>query len=266
MTSKSPIRSADDIDETALSYAEIKALATGNPYIKEKMDLDIAVAKLKLLKSSHLSQKYALEDQIIKHYPVQIRQFEERIRGCKADMAILAENPEPKDEKGFAPMTVFGTEYLEKADAGKAILETCKQMTSPDPVKIGCYRGFELELSFDSFSKEYRMTMKRALSHTVSLGTDVFGNITRMDNALESLPAKLQTWEQQLEDTHRQLETAKTEVQRPFAQEEELKIKSARLAELDILLNMDKKDNELVDESPDEESDVCEKKVCEYVR
>jgi len=258
MTSKSPVRSAEDIDETALSYAEIKALATGNPYIKEKMDLDIAVSKLKLLKSSHLSQKYALEDQIVKSFPAQIRKLEEMIEGYKADIEKVQNTTlkSDADEAKFSPMTVMEQTCVLKEDAGKAILEACKKMTSPEPVIIGSYRGFELSLSFDTFSKEYKLTLKNTLSHSISLSTDTYGNITRMDNALEGLPAKLQASEQLLENTRQQLETAKLEVQRPFAQEEELKTKAARLAELDALLNLEQKDVEIIDEEPDEEVEV----------
>lgn len=260
MTSKSPVRSAEDIDETALSYAEIKALATGNPYIKEKMDLDIAVSKLKILKSSHLSQKYALEDQIVKSFPAQIRKLEEMIEGYKADIETV-ENATLKSDAGeakFSQMTVMEQKYILKEDAGKAILEASKKMTSPEPLMIGTYRGFELSLSFDTFSKEYKLTLKSALSHTISLSTDTYGNITRMDNALDGLPTRLSACEQLLENARQQIETAKGEVERPFAQEDELKTKAARLAELDALLNMDKKDVEIVDDMPDEtvEADV----------
>ena len=184
MTSKSPVRSAEAIDETALSYAEIKALATGNPFIKEKMDLDIGVARLKLLKANHLSQRYALEDQIIKYFPQQIKSTEERIKGYKSDMAKLLEHTKPNEDK-FSPMIVMGGTYTEKAEAGKAILEACKKMTNPEPKIIGEYRGFTMELSFDSFSREYKLSLKYELSHSVALGSDVHGNITRFDNALK---------------------------------------------------------------------------------
>ena len=250
MTSKSPVRSAEDIDETALSYAEIKALATGNSHIKEKMDLDIDVARLKLLKANHLSQKYALEDQIIKIIPQQIKANEERIKGYKADILKLAEFTKP-NEDGFSHMIIEGMTYTDKKDAGTAIIDACRKMTNPDPVLIGQYRGFSMEIYFDTFSKEYKITLKNELRHTTSLGTDIFGNIQRLDNTLEAFPAKLKTCEEMLENSKIQLANAKIEVEKPFPKDEELKAKTARLDELNILLNMDHKDNEIVDGEPD---------------
>lgn len=254
MTSKSPVRSAEDIDETALSYAEIKALATGNPHIKEKMDLDIEVQRLKLLKANHFSQHYALEDQIIKTMPQQIRSYEERITGLKADIKHLAELTHPNDD-GFSPMEIQGTVYAEKKDAGTVILAACKAMTNPDPVPLGQYRGFSMELSFDSFSREFKMTLKNELRHTVALGSDAFGNIQRFDNLLDSLPERLKTCEEQLDNTRTQFENAKVEVEKPFPHEDELKTKSARLDELNILLNMDKRENEIADDELGEKTD-----------
>jgi N12 class adenine-specific DNA methylase len=251
MTSKSPVRSAEDIDETALSYAEIKALATGNPYIKEKMDLDIVVARLKLLKANHLSQRYSLEDQIIKSFPQQIRSYEERMNGLNKDMAHLAQQTHPNAD-GFSPMTIQGVTYTEKTEAGTALLAACKAMTNPDAIPIGAYRGFSMDLSFDSFSREFKVTLKNELRHPVSLGTDIFGNIQRLDNLLDSFPDKLAACAEQLENTKTQLANAKVEVEKPFPHEEELKSKTARLDELNILLNMDKRENELVDGEPDE--------------
>jgi hypothetical protein len=251
MTSKSPVRSAEDIDETSLSYAEIKALATGNPFIKEKMDLDIYVARIRLLKANHLSERYSLEDKIIKYFPQQIKSNEERIKGYKADIAHLADNTKPNEDK-FSPMIVLGVTYTEKSDAGKAIIEACKKMTNPDSIIIGEYRGFIMELSFDSFSREYKLSLKNELSHCVALGSDIHGNITRLDNTLEGFETKMQACEEMLSNTKTQLENAKSEVERPFVQENELKTKSTRLDELNILLNMDQKDNELVDGEPDE--------------
>ena len=253
MTSKSPVRSAEDIDETALSYAEIKALASGNPHIKEKMDLDIDVARLKLLKANHLSQKYALEDQIVKFLPQQMRSYEERMTGLKKDMAQLAEQTQP-GEDGFSPMELQGTRYPDKKEAGTALLAACKAMTSPDAVPLGQYRGFAMELSFDSFSREFKVTLKGALRHPVSLGTDVFGNIQRLDNALAVLPEQFTACGEQLENTKTQLATAKIEVDKPFPREDELKTKTARLDELNILLNMDKRENEIGDTEPDEDA------------
>ena len=246
MTSKSPVRSAEDIDETALSYAEIKALCAGNPHIKEKMDLDIDVSRLKLLKANHLSQRYALEDQIIKEFPQKIKSLEQRIEGFKADMAQLAQNTLP-NEDGFSPMIMAGGTVTDKKAAGEAIIGLCKSMTNPDPIHIGEYRGFDMELFFDSFSREYKITLKHELRHTVTLGTDIFGNIQRLDNALNSFQEKLTACEAQLENTKVQLENAKLEVQKPFPQEEELKTKTARLNELNAMLNLDKRENEIVD-------------------
>ena len=253
MTSKSPVRSAEDIDETALSYAEIKALCTGNPHIKEKMDLDIDVQRLKLLKANHLSQRYALEDQIIKELPQKMASFEQRIEGYTADMNRLKENTDP-NEDGFSPMEVEGTVYTDKKAAGNAILAACKAMTSPDPVPLGQYRGFAMELSFESFTREYRITLKGALTHTTGLGTDIFGNILRLDNLLGGMEERLIACREQLENVNVQLANAKQEVEKPFPQEDELKKKSARLDELNILLNMDKRESEIVDGEPGEDA------------
>ena len=246
MTCKSPIRSAEDIDETALSYAEIKALCTGNPHIKEKMDLDIDVQRLKLLKANHLSQRYALEDQIIKYLPQKAASLEQRIEGYTADINRLKENTHP-NEDGFSPMEVEGTTYTDKKAAGSAILAACKAMTSPDPVPLGQYRGFAMELSFESFTKEFRITLKGALTHTTSLGTDIFGNILRLDNLLGGMEERLIACQEELANVNVQLDNAKQEVEKPFPQEDELKTKSARLDELNILLNMDKRESEIVD-------------------
>ncbi|MGN1050860.1 MAG: helicase-related protein, partial [Acutalibacteraceae bacterium] len=250
MTSKSPVRSAEDVDEQALSYAEIKALATGNPYIKEKMDLDVAVSKLKLLKQNHLSQRYSLEDKIIKFYPQEIKRYEERIEGYKSDIERAKENTFPNADN-FSKMVIEDVAYDEKKGAGSAILEACKAMTSPDPKSIGSYRGFTMELSFDSFSKEYVLTLVGSLRHSTPLGADVFGNITRLDNLIASFPERLSACEERLADTRIQLENAKTEVERPFPQEQELSDKTARLAELNALLNMDHTENEIVEGEPE---------------
>ncbi|MBU9737159.1 DEAD/DEAH box helicase family protein [Lachnospiraceae bacterium ASD5720] len=251
MTSKSPVRSCEDIDETALSYAEIKMLATGNPYIKEKMDLDIQVQKLRLLKSNFLSERYALEDKIIKFYPQEIARRTDTIAGLKSDIERAKQHPKPLDDS-FIGMTVKGVFYSEKADAGNAILDACQAMTSPNPVPLGEYRGFQTELSFDTFAKEYKVKLKGELGYSVSLGTDTFGNITRLDNALEGLPKRLEINEQELENVKTQFETAKVDVEKPFNQEEELKTKTARLNELNALLNVDKRENEIVGGEPDE--------------
>ena len=251
MTSKSPVRSAEDVDEQALSYAEIKALASGNPMIKEKMDLDIEVSKLKLLKSNHLSQRYALEDAISKSFPADIAAAKERISGYEADIATVKENTHPNADS-FSPLTLMGVTYAEKKEAGTALLSVCQNMLSPETIQIGSYRGLTLELEFHSFSQEYRLTMIGQLRHTVTLGTDVFGNLQRMDNALETLPMKEQTCQEQLSNLQTQLETAKVEVEKPFPREEELQTKTARLEELNTLLNLDHKESEIADAEPDE--------------
>ena len=252
MTSKSPVRSAEDVDEQALSYAEIKALASGNPMIKEKMDLDIEVSKLKLLKSNHLSQKYALEDAISKGFPKQIAETQERIAGYGADIAAVKESTLPNAD-GFSPLALAGVTYADKKEAGAALLTMCQTMLSPEATQVGSYRGLTLELSFSSFEQEYRLTMIGQLRHTVTLGTDVFGNLQRMDNALEGLPIKEQTCREQLSNLQTQLETAKAEVQKPFPREVELNTKTARLEELNSLLNLDHKEPEIVDTEPDED-------------
>lgn len=252
MTSKSPVRSAEDIDETALSYAEIKALCSGNPEIKEKMDLDVAVSRLKLLKANHLSQRYALEDQIIKEFPQQISAYEQRIEAYKEDMERLAENTKPNTD-GFSPMIVEGITFTEKKTAGSAILEACQNMTSPAAVPIGQYRGFAMELSFDTLTRNYKVSLIGSLTHTAVLGTDIFGNIQRMDNLLEGFEDQLHNTEAQLENVKVQLENAKAEVEKPFPQEEELQQKTARLNELNIRLNMDKRESEIVDGDRDED-------------
>lgn len=246
MTSKSPVRSADDIDTVALSYAEIKALTVSNPFIKEKMDLHIEVQRLNLLRSSHMSQRYALEDEIISAFPKRISAIEQRLENLRADMVTLSENSHP-NEDGFSPMVVEGVIHTEKKAAGSAILEACHAMTSPEPVPLGSYRGFEMVLFFDTMRREYSISLKGAAQHVTSLGTDVFGNIQRLDNLLATLPEKLELCQKELENTKVQLENAKAEVQKPFPFEDDLKAKTARLDELNILLNMDKAENDIVD-------------------
>ena len=251
MTSKSPVRSCEDVDETALSYAEIKALATGNPHIKEKMDLEIEVSRLKLVKANYLSQKYTLEDSLLKHYPKEIRLTEERIKGYEADMALY----EQHKTEDFPGMLICGTHYAEKKDAGTAILEACKAMTSPEAKEIGTYRGFTLLLSYDVLSKVFRMTLRGELSHTVELGSDIYGNIQRMENLFEALPVRLSACEKALVTLKEQMENAKAEVEKPFAQEQELSEKTARLAELDALLNIDKRENDVLDAEPEHQDE-----------
>ena len=248
MTSKSPVRSAEDIDETALSYAEIKALCTGNPLIKERMDLDIDVQRLRLLKSSYLSQKYALEDKIAKYLPQEIRQYEQRIEGYGTDAAYLVAHTCP-DADGFSPITIEGKTYTTKKAAGSAILEACHAMTSPDPIPLGEYRGFAMVLCFDPVSREYKVTLSHKMSYSVSLGGDLHGNITRIDNALAGIEAQQAASVELLANAKAQLAAAQEQVSRPFSQEDELRIKSARLDELNIALNLDKRDDENLDDA-----------------
>ena len=249
MTSKSPVRSAEDIDEQALSYAEIKALCTGNPHIKEKMDLDIEVSRLKLLKANHLSRRYALEDQIIHQFPKEIRNLEQREEGYTYDIQRVEASSHPNKD-GFCPMEIEGAVYAEKKAAGSAILEACHAMKSPDPVPLGKYRGFSMELYFDPLSREYKITLIGSLHHTATLGTDLYGNIQRLDNTLESLPSRLQSTQDRLSNTRQQLEEAKAAVDKPYPHEEDLSTKSARLAELNALLDMGRPENEIVDNEP----------------
>ena len=265
MTSKSPVRSAEDIDETALSYAEIKMLATGNPYIKEKMDLDIQVQKLKMLKSNFLSEKYGLEDKVIKFYPQQIAYLKSRVEGLTKDVKTAKLHPKPIDEQSLG-MTVSGVSYSEKAEAGQAIINACKSMNSPDAIPLGEYRGFQMELYFDTVQRNYVVKLKGETSRDVPLGDDSHGNIVRIDNGIERFEETLADTKNSLENTEKQFETAKQEIEKPFAKEEELKAKTARLDELNILLNMDKKENEIVGGEPDEGEAVGGRKEKSYER
>lgn len=285
MTSKAPVRIADDVDETALSYSEIKALATGNPLIIEKCNLDMEVGKLNMLKASYLSPKYALEELVLRKYPAEITRLTERIAGYEQDVQLAAAHPKlvgtssislasPQAAKlthfaappptksddfagipsGFAGMTILEKTYTDKEAAGKAILDVCTKMTGSDAVFLGQYWGFSLTLSYDGTSNEYRMTMKGTLSHTAVLGADVFGNLTRMDNVIDGLASRLEKVQAELADTQTQLENARTKLAAPFAREAELAEKTARLKELNILLNMDQKDKSLIDDGPDEDA------------
>ena len=265
MTSKSPVRSAEDIDETALSYAEIKMLATGNPYIKEKMDLDIQVQKLKMLKSNFLSEKYGLEDKVIKFYPQQIAYLKSRVEGLTKDVETAKLHPKPIDEQPLG-MTVSGVSYSEKAEAGQAIINACKSMNSPDAIPLGEYRGFQMELYFDTVQRNYLVKLKGETSRDVPLGDDSHGNIVRIDNGIERFEETLADTKNSLENTEKQFETAKKEIEKPFVKEEELKAKTARLDELNILLNMDKKENEIVGGEPDEGEAVGGRKEKSYER
>ena len=265
MTSKSPVRSAEDIDETALSYAEIKMLATGNPYIKEKMDLDIQVQKLKMLKSNFLSEKYGLEDKVIKFYPQQIAYLKSRVEGLTKDVETAKLRPKPIDEQPLG-MMVSGVSYSEKAEAGQAIINACKSMNSPDAIPLGEYRGFQMELYFDTVQRNYVVKLKGETSRDVPLGDDAHGNIVRIDNGIERFEETLADTKNSLENTEKQFETAKQEIEKPFAKEEELRAKTARLDELNILLNMDKKENEIVGGEPDEGEAVGGRKEKSYER
>ena len=259
MTSKTPVRVADDVDETALSYSEIKALATGNPLIIEKCSLETEVGKLNMLKASYLNQRYSLEELVLREYPADIARLTERIAGYEKDVALAAAHPKAKE--GFCGMVIEGKPYEEKEDAGKAILDVCSKMTGSDAVLLGEYRGFSMVLAYDGMSNEYRITLKGTLSHTVALGADVFGNITRLDNALENLAGSLQAEQNDLEETKGQLENARAELDTPFAREDELTEKSRRLKELNILLNMDEKDKTLIDSVPDEGEEAPQRKA-----
>ena len=265
MTSKSPVRSAEDIDETALSYAEIKMLATGNPYIKEKMDLDIQVQKLKMLKSNFLSEKYGLEDKVIKFYPQQIAYLKSRVEGLTKDVETAKLHPKPIDEQPLG-MMVSGVSYSEKVEAGQAIINACKSMNSPDAIPLGEYRGFQMELYFDTVQRNYVVKLKGKTSRDVPLGDDSHGNIVRIDNGIERFEEALADTKNSLENTEKQFETAKQEIEKPFAKEEELRAKTARLDELNILLNMDKKENEIVGGEPDEGEAVGGRKEKSYER
>ena len=259
MTSKSPARSVEDIDEVALSYAEIKALAVGNPYIKEKMDLDIQVSKLQLLKQSFLSQKYEMEDKAVRYFPNEIRQCEQRIADYESDIALAKENT-PPDRETFPEMQIHDVVYTEKKEAGQAIIEACKAMKSADAVLIGRYRGFPMKLSYDSFQKVFVISMYGKQVYHVPLGTDIHGNITRLDNKIQELPDKMLRCQDKLENLKVQLENAKEEAQKEFPQEEELAEKIVRLGELNVLLDMDKKDQVLLDDGEGVEIEPEQKK------
>ena len=263
MTSKTPVRFAEDIDETALSYAEIKALAAGNPDIIEKTELDTQVAKLRLLKQNYLSEKYALEDKVIKYYPNEIKRLENRIEDMKEDIEAFNNNNTP--DNSFEKMNIKGTDFTERKEAGEKIIEICKSMTNPEPLEIGEYKGFKIILSFDTMDRKFYASMKNNLSYKTELGSDPSGNITRIDNALNGIETRLSSIENNLEDTKKNYESAKKEIEKPFPQEEELKTKSKRLDELNIKLNLNNKDKEIIDDGNDisDDSQDCKK---EYER
>lgn len=263
MTSKTPVRFAEDIDETALSYAEIKALAAGNPDIIEKTELDTQVAKLKLLKQNYLSEKYELEDKVIKYYPNEIKRLENRIEDMKEDIEVFNNNNTP--DNSFEKMNIKGTDFTERKEAGEKIIEICKSMTNPEPLEIGEYKGFKIILSFDTMDRKFYASMKNNLSYKTELGSDPSGNITRIDNVLNGIETRLSSVENNLEDTKKNYESAKKEIEKPFPQEEELKTKSKRLDELNIKLNLNNKDKEIIDDGNDisDDSQECKK---EYER
>ena len=241
MTSKSPVRTCDDMDEQALSYAEIKALCAGNPLIAEKMALDVEVAKLKMLKANHQSQQYRLEDNLRLNYPQQIESAKANIEGNKADVARLEANT-LKVLEGISPMIIGGNSYTERKDAGTGLIDACRTIQGVGPTKVGSYRGFDVSISFDTFNKEYKCHLKGTLTHTIALGSDPVGNITRIDNALEKIATNLANSEARLETLYAQVENAKIELAKPFPQEDVLAEKSARLVELDSLLSLDGKE------------------------
>lgn len=263
MTSKTPVRFAEDIDETALSYAEIKALAAGNPDIIEKTELDTQVAKLKLLKQNYLSEKYALEDKVIKYYPNEIKRLENRIEDMKEDIEVFNNNNTP--DNSFEKINIKGTDFTERKEAGEKIIEICKSMTNPEPLEIGEYKGFKIILSFDTMDRKFYASMKNNLSYKTELGSDPSGNITRIDNVLNGIETRLSSIENNLEDTKKNYESAKKEIEKPFPQEEELKTKSKRLDELNIKLNLNNKDKEIIDDGNDisDDNQDCKK---EYER
>ena len=265
MTSKSPARSVEDIDEVALSYAEIKALATGNPHIKEKMDLDIQVSRLQLLKQSFLNQKYEMEDKVAKYFPEKIRQQELLIRQYEEDIQKVKAHT-PTDREAFPVMQIGDHVYTEKKEAGQAIIEACKAMKSPEPVPLGTYRGLSMELSYSSVSQEFVIALHGKGTYKVPLGTDIYGNITRLDNKMNELPDNLTRSREQLETAKSQLETAKAEAQKEFPQEKELAEKVARLGELNVLLDMDKKDRVVMEEEPETEEIEPEREKAAWVR
>lgn len=235
MTSKSPVRSCEDVDESVLSFAEVKALCAGDPRIKERMDLDLDVSRLKILKANYNSNQYQMEDNILKHFPEQIQEAQSFISGIQSDIKTLSQHPHPTD--GFAGMEIQGMIYTDKAEAGTALLDVCQEISSTEPVNIGSYRGFSLSVKFNGFLVQ-KLTLKGIVSYQVELGTDARGNLTRIDNALERLPENLENWQTKLANLLQQQEAAKAEVGKPFPQEEELRQKSARLAILDAELNI----------------------------
>ena len=240
MTSKSPVRSCEDVNESVLSFAEVKALCAGDPRIKERMDLDLDVSRLKIFKANYNSKQYQMEDNILKNFPQQIQEAQSFIAGIQSDIQTLSQHPHPAD--GFAGMEINGMSYTDKASAGAALLDTCREITDTEPVSIGSYRGFSLSVKFGGFA--HHLILKGAVSYQVDLGADARGNLTRIDNALDKMPESLENYKTKLANLLQQQEAAKAEVGKPFPQEEELRLKSARLAELDAELNIGGKQQE----------------------
>ena len=265
MTSKSPVRSAEDVDEVALSFAEVKMLATGDARFKEKMDLDIQVSKLRVLKQSYLSEHYDLEDRVLKYYPQTIKEYEERIAGYENDTA-LAEQHKPKGEDKFCPMTLKGVTYTEKADAGEMLLAICKDYPMSAPTEIGSYRGFRMEIYYDTVNAHYCMNLCGKTKHKVDLGADALGNLTRIENELSKLPARLEAAKTKKAETIAQLEIAKEEIKKPFAFEDELKEKTERLNALNIELNLNEKDTSVMDTEPEQAKEQPERKCASRER
>ena len=265
MTSKSPVRSAEDVDEVALSFAEVKMLATGDARFKEKMDLDIQVSKLRVLKQSYLSEHYDLEDRVLKYYPQTIKEYEERIAGYEND-AALAEQHKPQGEDKFCPMTLKGVTYTEKADAGEMLLAICKDYPMSAPTEIGSYRGFRMEIFYDTVNAHYCMNLCGKAKHKVDLGADALGNLTRIENELSKLPARLEAAKTKKAETIAQLETAKEEIKKPFAFEDELKEKTERLNALNIELNLNEKDTSVMDTEPEQTEEQPERKCASRER
>ena len=265
MTSKSPVRSAEDVDEVALSFAEVKMLATGDARFKEKMDLDIQVSKLRVLKQSYLSEHYDLEDRVLKYYPQTIKEYEERIAGYEND-AALTEQHKPQGEDKFCPMTLKGVTYTEKADAGEMLLAICKDYPMSAPTEIGSYRGFQMEIYYDTVNAHYCMNLCGKAKHKVDLGADALGNLTRIENELSKLPARLEAAKTKKAETIAQLETAKEEIKKPFAFEDELKEKAERLNALNIELNLNEKDTSVMDTEPEQTEEQPERKYASRER
>ena len=265
MTSKSPVRSAEDVDEVALSFAEVKMLATGDARFKEKMDLDIQVSKLRVLKQSYLSEHYDLEDRVLKYYPQTIKEYEERIAGYENDAALAGQH-KPQGEDTFCPMTLKGVTYTEKADAGEMLLAICKDYPMSAPTEIGSYRGFRMEIYYDTVNAHYCMNLCGKAKHKVDLGADALGNLTRIENELSKLPARLEDAKTKKAETIAQLETAKEEIKKPFAFEDELKEKTERLNALNIELNLNEKDTSVMDTEPEQTEEQPERKCASRER